>query len=193
MGQTSDRALPVAQTTPDGGEGRQIARRALIAAAGMGVVGVIAAESPAILNEARKLTEQEIQNAINLGRQQLAQELANLEGIGIDTAIEAANITHGAVQLFVVPIANLLAGLTEITLGVAITAVEKAQQFTSLLHIDIQALQNLDGILHQWQANVASFPAVVSAINNTDTQTAENYLRTLKAKLQQDAVAAPKK
>ncbi len=174
-------------TVQDGEEGKRLRRRALIAAAGLGIVGVAAAEAPAILDGAKKLTQQEISDAINLGRQQLAEELANLEGVGIDVAIDAANITHGAVQIFVLPIANLVAGLTEVTLSAAKFAVEKAQGFTQLLNIDIQSLQTLDNIFTQWQTNVASFPTIIQAINNTDTTSATTYLTSLKTKLKQDA------
>ena len=182
----------VTMKDPEANEGRQIGRRALIAAAGLGAVGVVVAETPNILDGARKLTEAEITNAINLGRQQLAEELANLEGIVIDDAIDAAQVAHGAVQNFVLPIVSLLAALTGVTLDAASAAVEKAQQFTQLLNIDLQSLATLDGIIKAWRGNVATFPTLVASVNNTDTQSAELYLTKLKEKLKQDAARTPK-
>ncbi len=168
-------------------ERKKMGRRALIAAAGLGVVGIAVAEKDQILKGAGNLAEQEIQNAINAGRRELAKELVNLEGIGIDVAENVADITHNAVQLFVLPIANLLAGLTEITLDVASAAVEKAQGFSQLVGLDIQALKTLDGILKTWKANVAVFPIAVASLNNQDTKAAKDYLTNLKAKLEREA------
>jgi hypothetical protein len=196
-GRPMNQREPVPATYPAGGtlghsaadaeERKKMGRRALIAAAGLGVVGIAVAEKDQILNGVGNLTQQEIQNAINAGRRELAKELANVEGIGIDVAENVADITHNAVNLFVLPIASLLAGLTEITLDVASGAVEKAQQFTQLLHIDVQALQTLDGILKQWKANVAVFPIAVKSLNDTDTTSAKTYLNALKAKLEREA------
>jgi hypothetical protein len=168
-------------------ERRKMGRRALIAAAGLGVVGVAAAEKDRILGGIGDLTQQEINNAVQAGRRALATELANLEGVGIDAAEGVADVTHNAVNLFVVPIASLLAGLTEITLDVCVGAVEKAQGFTQLFNIQIQALQTLDRILKTWRKNVAAFPVVVQSLNNTDTAAAKTYLTALKAKLEREA------
>jgi hypothetical protein len=172
---------------PEGEERRKMGRRALIAAAGLGVVGAVVAEKDNILSGVGNLTQQEIQNAVTAGRRALAEELANLEGVAITGAVDVAQITHNAVNLFVLPIVNVLAGLTEITLDVAAGAVEKAQSFTQLLHIDIQALQTLDTIFKQWEANVAVFPIAVKSLNDVETGNAEKYLTALKAKLEREA------
>lgn len=173
---------------------KKMGRRALIAAAGLGVVGVAAAEAPAILNGVGKLTEQQIQNAINQGRQQLAKELIILKDdtgeIAVNVAEEVSTLTHGAVTLFVIPIAKLLAGLTEVTLDIAIGAVEKAQGFSKLVHLDIEALTSLDGILHQWKANVAFFPSALDSLNKVGEQSDTRYLTTLRKKLEQEAASA---
>jgi hypothetical protein len=167
-------------------ERRKMGRRALIAAAGLGVVGIAVAEKDNILNGVGNLASTEIQNAINAGRKALAQELVNLEGVAVTGAEDAANITYNAVNAFVLPIADLLAGIGEVTLSVASFAVEKAQQFTQLLHIDITALQTLDGILKGWQQNVAAFPTVVASLNNSEHTAAVTYLTKLKATLERE-------
>lgn len=175
---------------------KKMGRRALIAAAGLGVVGVAAAEAPAILNGVGKLTEQQIQNAINLGRQQLAKELIILKDdtgeIAVNVAEEVSTLTHNAVTFFVEPIAKLLAGLTEITLDIAVGAVEKAQGFSKLLNIDIQALTSLDGILKQWKVNVAFFPSALDTLNRVSEQSDKRYLTTLRKKLEQEAASTNK-
>lgn len=171
-------------------ERKKMGRRALIAAVGLGIVGVGVAEAPKILDGVGNLTKQELQQAINYGRQQLARELLTVEEIGVDTAVTVSDILHNAVNMFVLPIANLLAGLTEITLGVASAAVEKAQGFTQLIGTDIQALQSLDNILKQWKVNVSAFPYAITSINNIDTKAAHTYLSALKIKLEREAAQA---
>jgi len=176
-------------TTTEADERKKMGRRALIAAAGLGVVGLGVAEAPNVVKGVGDLTQQQLQNAIAYGRQQLAKELITVEEIGIDIAVDVSNITHGAVQLFVIPIANLLAGLTEITLDVARGAVDKARGLSGLLGIDISALGNLSTILGQWKANVALFPVAVNTINNVDTKAANTYLTGLKTKLEREAAS----
>jgi hypothetical protein len=177
-----------AAVNPDAEERKQMGRRALIAAAGLGVVGVVVAEKDQILKGAGNLAEAEIQNAINAGRRALASELASLEGIGIDAAEGVADITHNAVNLFVIPIADLLAGLTEITLTVAIGAVSFAQTVANTFTgQQIKAFSSLQTIFNQWKTNVAAFPTVVQSLNNVDTTQAKAYLTALKAKLEQES------
>ena len=70
--------------------------------AATGVVGVTALAIPQVRNSLE-------QEATALGRQALAHELASLEGITLDEAIKAAEITQAAVRLVVLPLAQLVA------------------------------------------------------------------------------------
>ncbi len=173
------------QAPADVNEQKQIGRRALIAAAGLGIVGIGAAEAPNILNGVGALTQQEIQQAIDFGRQQLARELLTVEDVGIDTAITVTNLLHSAVNTFVVPIANVLAVVTEDILGGLSAAIEQAETWPGLSNIS--ALKQVDTILKQWKSNVAIFPNIINALNNVDTTAADTYLANLKTKLQSEA------
>ena len=172
------------------GERKKMGRRALIAAAGLGVVGIGAAEAPKILDGVGQLTNQEISNAINFGRQQLAKELQELEGVGVGVAAEVADITGGAVDVFVVPVLDLLAGIGDVTLEVAKKAVELGQGAAGLLNIHIEALKQLDSIFSSWQTSVAKFPQLVKSVSDTDTKNAHTYLAALQKKLEQEASAS---
>ncbi len=190
MSQSFDPSVsPGSSTNPqapaDINEQKQIGRRALIAAAGLGLVGIGAAEAPNILNGVGALTQQEIQQAINFGRQQLARELLTVEDVSIDTAITVTNLLHSAVNTFVVPIANVLATVTEDILGGLSAAIEQAETWPGLNNIS--ALKQVDTILKQWKANVALFPNIINALNNVDTTAADTYLSKLKTKLQSEA------
>jgi hypothetical protein len=168
-------------------ERKQMGRRALIAAAGLGVVGIGVAEAPKILDGVGHLTEQELQNAINFGRQQLAKELASIEGVGIEVAVDVAGVTRFAIDYVATPILTVLADVTDGLLGGIRGAVQLAQQFTKLVHAQVTFLQQLDQILAAWQTNVSKFPLMAKAIGDSDTGAAQKYLTALKAKLEQEA------
>src|SRR5262249_60829326 len=72
-------------------------RRLLTAAAATGVCAAGALAAPRLV----PLAEQELQH-VALG------ELKQLEGVSLDAAIEAAEITRAAVQVIVLPVARLM-------------------------------------------------------------------------------------
>ena len=83
-----------------------VGRRALLvvtATAGVvGVCGVTTLAAPQLRNTLE-------QDVTALGRQALAHELTSLEGVTLDDAIKAAEITQAAVRLLVLPLAQLVA------------------------------------------------------------------------------------
>lgn len=168
---------------------KKMGRRALIAAGGLAVVGVGAAEAPKILDGVGQLTGQELTNAINFGRQQLAKELQDLEGVGVGVAAEVADITGGAVDVFVIPVLDILAGIGDVTLEVAKKAVELGQGAAGLLNIHVEALKQLDTIFTSWQTSVAKFPQLVKSVSDTDTKKAHTYLLALQQKLEHESAS----
>ncbi len=168
-------------------ERKQMGRRALIAAAGLGIVGIGVAEAPKILDGVGHLTEQELQNAINFGRQQLAKELTKLEEIPIEVAADVAGITKGALDNFVVPILNVLTTVTADVVGVVKGAVQFAEGFPALNSSQKGFMQQVVQILGLWQSNLTKVPLLVKTIGDHDTSSAQKYLTALQAKLEQEA------
>ena len=168
-------------------ERKQMGRRALIAAAGLGVVGIGVAEAPKILDGVGHLTEQELQNAINYGRQQLANELTKLEEIPVGVAAEVAAITKGALDNFVVPILNVLTTVTADVVGVVKGAAQFAGGLPGLNSGQRGFIQQVVQILGLWQSNLTKVPLLVKSIGDQDTEAAHKYLTALQAKLEQEA------
>ena len=95
----------VATRAPTSGAVGRRALLAVTATAGVcGVCGVTALAVPQLRNSLE-------QDATALGRQALAHELTSLEGVTLDDAIEAAEITEAAIRFLVLPLAQLVATL----------------------------------------------------------------------------------
>ena len=99
----------------DAHEHRQMGRRALLATGGLTALAVGRAEAPL---------------AIGFGRRLLAEEIANLEGIAIDTASGAVDATYNVVNLIVMPIAQALTEISADSIGRPDLCDRKRQQIT---------------------------------------------------------------
>ena len=152
--------------------GGAVGRRALIATGGLTAAGVVIAGTPL---------------ALKFGRRQLAIELANLEGIALDAATQAADVTYQAVNLIVMPIADALTGISAESLDNLSIAVEKLRDLAGTFGVDKTALTNLDEMLKAWKQNVVLFPATVEALNRSERDAGKKYLQSLKAKQKREA------
>jgi|GEM_PF-6505697 len=149
---------------------KKLGRRALLTAGGTVVAaGIIVAEAPL---------------AAHYGRRLLAEEIANLEGIALDDASKAADITAQAVEVIVMPIASALSGLSIDSLNAIAAGIDAVEKIPG---IDPTALNALKGILAGWKQNVALFPATIKTLNETNRDAGKKYLASLKAKQQHDA------
>ena len=153
-------------------EHRQMGRRALIATGGLTALAVGLAEAPL---------------AVNFGRRLLAEEIANLEGIAIDTASGAVDATYTAVNLIVMPIAQALTAISADSLSGLIFVIDNASKLPGVDPTTQQALASLSQILTAWQGNVALFPSTVAALDAVPRDAGKRYLDALKAKQKADA------
>lgn len=167
----------------------RLGRRALVGAAAL---SVCAAGGLALAPTAEKLAQEATQKAIdeayaagiNAGRQALLSELAQLEGVSIDAALEVATITKLAVLYIVRPVAQLLATITGDALGGLIAALGAAQSRLASINVHISQLDQLKALLTQWQQNVRQLPISLTQYATTDIDSAESYLMTLKRQIQ---------
>ncbi len=164
---------PKAPTSPAVGR-----RRALLAVAATGVVGVTALAVPQI----RTTLEQD---AEALGRKALAHELASLEGIGLDEAIKAAEITQAAVRFLVLPLAQLVATIGGDGLAVLLAALTTATNVLASVDISVTALSGLRDTVASWHEHIASLPIALTSYSTANITNAEAYLKALKKQTQQ--------
>src|SRR5262249_48962124 len=91
-------------------------RRALLAAAGVGVCAAGVELVPIAVKRAGDFTQAQVSSAfeagVDQGRRALLDELAQLEGITLEGAISVAELTRLAVKVFVLPLAQLNATIT---------------------------------------------------------------------------------
>jgi hypothetical protein len=152
-------------------------RRAIAAGVAAGVCGLTALASPKIV--------QGVQNgAENLGHQVLAHELNALETISLDDAIRAAEITKAAVQVIVVPLAQLVAFIGGDALGVLLASLNTATNILSTLHVSVAILTELRNTVSVWHKNVSTLPIALSSYAGANIDNAEKYLKALKKSIQ---------
>ncbi len=169
-------ALQSPGAPPSPAVGRRRALLAVVATAG--VLGVTALAVPQI----RTTLEQD---ATALGRKALAHELASLEGIALDDAIKAAEITQAAVRLVVLPLAQLVATIGGDGLAVLLSGLTTATNVLGSVHISVAALSGLRDTVASWHAHIASLPIALTSYTTADIASAEAYLKALKKQTQQ--------
>ena len=189
-------ATPI--TAPNGEPGAsktkgRLARRALLAAAGVGVCAAGVELAPIAMKRAGEFTQAQVSNAfqagVDQGRQALLDELAQLEGITLDGAIGVAELTRLAVRVFVLPLAQLNATITGDMLGILDSALSSARTNLSRINVHIDALNNLQQLVESWRASVTQLPIALNAYATADINSAENYLKALKQKIAQERAA----
>ena len=117
-------------TAKSGVVGRRAALAAVIAA---GACGVAVIAGPKIVTDVE-------QGAENAAHQALAHELQSLESVSLDDAIRAAEITKAAVQLIVLPLAQLVSIIGGDALAVLLASLNTATNILGGLHINVAAL-----------------------------------------------------
>ena len=194
----SDNTTPASEqpTAPSGEKRRsgKLGRRALVGVAAVSVCAAGVALTPSAERIAQQVGQQAIDQAyaagIAAGRQALLSELAQLEGVPIDAAIEVAKLTRLAVLYIVKPVAQLFATIAGDALGGLIAALTSAQQHLASINVHIAQLDQLKSLFSEWQQGVESLPVALTHYATADIDSAENYLNSLKKQIQQQATSA---
>jgi hypothetical protein len=176
----------------------KLGRRLLLTAGGLALCGGAAALTPTAINMAQRYTEDQIQAAFAAGASQaratLLRELADLEGISIETALGAALLTQLAVNALVLPAARLVVALGSGALDILINALAFVINGLGYIPGGAQVatpLRYLHDMLSTWRLNLANFPNDLGTAANWDITSAEKYLVALQAKIQAEANATP--
>ncbi len=166
---------------------RKLARRALLATAGLGLCAGAVELTPLALQKAGQFTEKELQDAfgagVDAGRQALLNELAQLEGVTLDGAITIAELTRLAVKYIVVPLANLTSTIEGDGLQILINAVSTARSNLARFNIRVDWLDNLQRLLSTWHDSVTRLPKQLNDYATADINGTEAYLKALKSKI----------
>jgi hypothetical protein len=161
-----------AQEHPTGAASK-LGRRALLTVGALGVCGAGVAVTPAI---AQRLQEAE--------RAAVLAELSQLEGISLDAAIQAAEITRVAVQTIVLPVARFVALMGNGALSVLLGAIDAARAALAVVHVPTTVLDQFRLVVVSWQTGLTALPIALEAYLTADIQSAETYLKTLKRMIQ---------
>lgn len=184
-----------AETVQRSAHMRRLGRRALLTTGALGVCAAGAALTPAIVKEVElasgKAASDAFSAGVDAGRQALLDELAQLEGVTLDAAIDVAEVTKFGVRVLVVPIARLVAALGGDALTGLALGLGQARSDLAQIHIHIGVLDSLQTLVQSWQQNLAQLPIQLNEYATTDVAGAETYLKALRTKLQQSQQTTP--
>jgi len=118
--------------------------------------------------------------AQEMGRDAVLNEIGSLEGVSLDAAIRAAEITRAAVKILVLPLARFIALMGTGALSLLLGALDLARRAMSLLHLNTSVLDAFRDVVTSWQGGVASLPIALDTYTTADIDSGERYLRALK-------------
>lgn len=151
-----------------------VGRRAFLATAATATVcGVGALAAPQLV----PMLESKAQD---VGRAALLNEIGNIEGVSLDAAIRAAEITRAAVKILVLPLARFASAVGAGALALLLKGLELAHYAMSLLHLDTSILDAFGGVATSWQEGITSLPITLDTYATADIDSGEKYLRALK-------------
>lgn len=175
-----------------------LSRRKLIVGAVLVGGGAAAAyefgpKIPGLLESAGSNIEHQLQDAFNRGvaaggaavRKELINGLDTLEGVSLEGAVAAANLTRTAYDVFVSPIVTLASTIAGDFLSALLNALIKARGWLQQINADNATLVALTNILQSWVNQVDTMPKKLQTITDTDLDGAQAYLRNLQRTIQQ--------
>lgn len=181
---------PIDSASGKKGSGK-LGRRALIGAAAVSVCAAGVALAPTAEKALQEASKKAIDDAyaagIAAGRQALLSELAQLEGVSLDAAITVAEVTRMAVLYIVRPVSQLFATIVGDALGLLLDGLSSAQSHLAGINVHISQLDQLTSLLTQWKTGVTQLPIQLTDYATHDIDSAENYLKSLKKQIQQQA------
>lgn len=159
--------------------GSKVGRRALLTVGALVVCGGAAAATPYVA--------QRVEDA---ARAAVLAELEQIEGIPIDAAIRAAEITRAAVQTIVLPVAQFVALVGGGALSALLAAIDAARAAMAALHISTKMLDQFRMVVVSWQTSVNGLPIALDSYLIADIQSAETYLKSLKRMIDSQQASA---
>lgn len=145
----------------------------LVTATTAALCGVGAVAAPRVIPS---LEEQ----AQAMGRAAILNEIGDLEGVSLDAAIRAAEVTRKAVKLLVIPLARFVAVVGVGAFALMLRVVDLVRGGAYPLGLNIAHLDALQAMALSWQRGVSALPIALDTYLTADIESAEKYLRALK-------------
>lgn len=154
----------------------RVGRRAALALAATGACGAAALAAPSVVSHIQA-------DARDLERKALLHEIGQLEGVSLDAAIAAAELTRAAVKVIVLPVAQLVALIGTAALTVLISTMDNARNAADTFHVTVPWLAQVRTMFATWRDGVIELPISLDAYATADIGGAERYLKALKTHL----------
>ncbi len=151
-------------------------------AVGVALVPVAVSE---LENYASNAAHQALTDGIAQGEQAIINDLAVLEGVALDDAIQIAEWTKLAVDFIVKPIATGVAFIGDGLLDGLNSALADLDGGLHAINIHVTQIHALRKMVQSWHDNLHNLPIALTAYGDADTLAALKYLKALKAKVQE--------
>jgi hypothetical protein len=152
---------------------RRVGRRTLLAAAATATAcGAGALAAPRLIPPLETQLD-------NLGREALLTELGTLEGVSLDAALQAAEITRAAVHVLVLPLARFVSAVGAGALDALLHVLDAAHDALALVGVQSSVLTSFRAVVVSWRGSLTALPIGLSAYVSADIASAEAYLRAL--------------
>jgi len=148
-------------------------RRALWALGAAGVVGAGALAAPVAIPAIERQLQAEEWRLIE-------QQIGNLEGVTVDAAIGAAELTLEGVRAIVLPLAQVLATIDGDALSVLISSLDTMHTIATAVHAPTGEIDAIRTLFVAWRNNAHELPIRINDYSTADITSAEHYLTSLK-------------
>ena len=167
------------------GAAGEVSRRALLVTAGLGVCAAGVVATPIALkyaeDQAAAAASKALHDGIEQGKDAALAALDTVGEISLEAAIGVAEVTKLGIKYILQPLASFAAFVGGDALQVLSGAVDGVRNFAGNFGYHNDALDRFSQTLHTWHDNLASLPISLANYATTDVDSAEAYLKTLKA------------
>jgi len=165
----------------------EVSRRALLVTAGLGVCAAGVVATPIALkyaeDQAAAAASRALQDGIDQGKNVALAGLAELGDISLEAAIVVAEVTKLGIKYVLQPLASFAAFVGGDAIQVLSSAVDGVRNFAGNFGYHNDALDRFSQTLHTWHDNLKSLPISLANYATTDIDSAESYLKALKAQV----------
>lgn len=169
----------------------EVSRRALFVTAGLGVCAAGAVATPIAIKYAEEQAAAALQRGINQGIQAGIDEGKNLALAGLDelgdisleAAIGVAEVTKAGIKYILQPLASLAATIGGDAIQVLVGGLDTLRSWAGAFGYHNDQADQLSKLLHTWHDNLTNLPIQLANYANTDVDSAETYLKSLKAQV----------
>lgn len=149
-----------------------------VAQSNLGQIGSALTSGAAQFTEAQ--VRQFVDDAVNQERAHIVTQVAQIEGVALDVAIQLSQWAAAGNKYITVPLVTLLSGLGDNALQSLADGVGQAEDALGHINVHFDWLSAFRATVDSWRVNLALLPAAIQQYGVTDFDNLTTYLTGLK-------------